>query len=477
MISQIFLIAWVLWTHAQGWTDPIEVIDHWGSAQSKELCVTPGDHIHQIWQKFEDSPRVGYNVVLPDGTKLVSDQMISNDVQAGYPEMALLGADSVAMVWQESSHFWFQVRDGDGDTVTPTTEFPIPPSSRVNYDMDCDSLKRIHMVCAQIESTNNEFVLYTVHDIDGTLLSADTLPDHSYFNPYIHIDGNRVHIKYESDNPWRTMYIQYDLNGNIIVGPVFLFDDDLSTGHFTSIQTDVAGDPYILIHKNPDGEPSLFALYKLDRETGSILINGVTIGQGEYVCQVANDIPVFQPMPGDTSFYASWLRGTLFVDFCIIDQNGDFIEEPYVAYDYSDEEIQQIQYLRGATNEEGDFFLTWSEGDTLVWGYYIVLGLLDFDWVGLGEETSAGIQVLSTLYPSENPFSAIVQFTAAGISTGCKLEIFDIFGRRITTLTSSGELFLWNGLSSSGARVPSGTYFAVLDDGEERSILKVVKLE
>ena len=477
MISQIFLIAWVLWTHAQGWTDPIEVIDHWVYAQVKDLCVTPGDHIHQVWGAYENTSRVGYNVILPNGTTLVPDQMISNDVSACYPEIALLGADSVVMVWQESYHFWFQVRDGNGDIVTSTTEFPVPPSSRVNYDMDCDSLKRIHLVCAQIESTNNEFVLYTVHDIDGTLLFADTLPDDSYYNPYIHIDGNRVHIKYESDNPWRTMYIQYDLDGSITVDPVMLFDDDLMTGHFASIQTDATGNPYILIIKALVGQPALYALYKLDKVTGNKLINGVTIGQGEYVCQVDNDIPVFQPMPGDTSFYAAWLRGTLFVDFCIFDQNGDFIEEPYVAYDYTDEEIQQIQYLRGDVNEEGDLFMTWSEGDTLVWGYYIVLGSLDFDWVSIGEEGSEGIQPISGLYPSENPFSESVQFSAPSLADGGDIDIYDLFGRRIRTLNSSNDLFFWDGLSSSGTIVPTGTYLAVLAIGDNHSILKVVKLE
>ena len=473
MISQIFLIAWVLWIHAQGWTDPIEVIDHWGSAQSKELCVTPGDHIHQAWYPFENTSRVGYNVVLPDGTTLVPDQMISNDVQAGYPEMALLGADSVVVVWQEGYHFWFQVRDGDGDIVTPTTEFPVPPSSRVNYDMDCDSLKRIHLVCAQIESTNNEFVLYTIHDIDGTLLFADTLPDNSYYYPYIHIDGNRVHIKYESDNPWRTMYIQYDLDGNITVDPVFLFDDDLSTGHFASIQTDTAGDPYILIHESPEYQDPLCALYKLDNVTGDKLIDGVIIAQGVPGCSIDNDIPVFEPMPGDTSFYASWLRGTLFVDFCIIDQNGDFIEEPYVAYDYTDEQDQQLAYLRGAVNEEEDCFLTWSSVDMSIPGCWIVLGMLDYDWVGLEEETSAGLQVLSPLRVSRNPFSGVVEFAGSG----SELNIFDVSGRKVTTLSSSEDHFLWNGLSSSGAEAPPGAYFAVLSGGGERSVLRIVKLE
>ncbi len=477
MISQIFLIAWVLWTHSQGWTDPIEVIDHWGNAQLKDICVTPGDHIHQTWNKFEDEPRVGYNVILEDGTRLVPDQMISNDVQAGYPEIALLGSDSVVILWQESYQFWFQVRDGDGSIVTPTTSLPIPPSSRINYDVVCDSLKRIHVVCAQIESTYNEFALYTVHDIDGTVLFADTIPDDSYFNPYIHIDGNRVHIKYEADNPWRTMYVQYDLEGNITVGPVMLFDDDLSTGHFASIQTDVLGDPYILIHKNPVSQPPLFALYKLDKQTGIIMINGVTIGQGVVGCSINNGVPVFESMPGGTSFYAAWLRGFLFLDFCIFDQNGDFIEQPYVAYDYSDEEIQQIQFLRGTTNEEGDIFMTWSEGDTLVWGYYIVLGLLDYDWVNIDDEAFTELQTISPLVPSENPFTGSVQLYAPGLTDGAEIVVFNLFGRRIRILTSSDGLFLWDGLSSSGESAPSGTYFAVLRNEDVDAVLRLIKLE
>jgi len=453
------------------------VIDHWVYAQVKDVCATPGDHIHQAWGGFENISRVGYNVVLPDGTVLVPDQMISNEVQACYPEIALLGADSVVVVWQESYQFWFQVRDGDGNIVTPTTLLPVPPASRVRYDVACDSLKRIHVVCAQIESTYNEFVLYTVHDIDGTVLFADTIPDDSYYDPFIYIDGNRVHIKYESDNPWRTMYVQYDLDGNITVGPLMLFDDDLMTGHFASIQTDVVGDPYILIIKAPESQSALYALYKLDRNTGSILINGITIGQGVSGCSIDNYIPVFQKMPGEASFYAAWLRGYLYLDFCIIDQNGDFIEEPYVAYDYSDEEIQQIQFLRGAANEEGDLFMTWSEGDTLVWGYYIVLGCLDNDWVNIDDETSTEIQTISALCPSENPFTVSVQLSSPGLAHGGDIEIFNLFGRRIRTLTSSDGLFLWDGLSSSGEPVPSGTYFAVLRNEDFDAVLKLIKLE
>ncbi|PIE51965.1 hypothetical protein CSA37_09325 [Candidatus Fermentibacteria bacterium] len=213
MIGQLLIIAWTLWTHVQGWTDPIEVIDHWGSSLVKKVCVTPNDHIHQAWVGFENSARVGYNIVSPSGAILVPDQMISNDAFAGYPQMASLGNDSVVIMWQESSCFWFQVRDGDGNIVTPTTQLPVPPSSRVNYDFDCDSLKRIHLGCAQLASTDGEFVLYTVHNIDGTCLFQDTIPGDSYYEPRIHINGNRVHIKYEANPPWRTMYVQYDLEG------------------------------------------------------------------------------------------------------------------------------------------------------------------------------------------------------------------------------------------------------------------------
>jgi hypothetical protein len=178
-------------------------------------------------------------------------------------------------------------------------------------------------------------------------------------------------------------------------------------------------------------------------------------------------------MPGDTSFYASWLRGTLFVDFCIIDQNGDFIEEPYVAYDYTDEQDQQLAYLRGAVNEEEDCFLTWSSVDMSIPGCWIVLGMLDYDWVGLEEETSAGLQVLSPLRVSRNPFSGVVEFAGSG----SELNIFDVSGRKVTTLSSSEDHFLWNGLSSSGAEAPPGAYFVVLSGGGERSVLRIVKLE
>ncbi|PIE51964.1 hypothetical protein CSA37_09320 [Candidatus Fermentibacteria bacterium] len=255
-----------------------------------------------------------------------------------------------------------------------------------------------------------------------------------------------------------------------------LFEVDLSTGHFASIRTDSNGDPLILIRKSPTSEPPLFALFKLNRETGDILINGITIGQGVTGCDIDNDIPVFEPLPGGESFYAAWLRGKLYVDFCIFDQNGVFIEEPYVAYDYTDEPIQQLHYLAGDTNEEGDIFLTWSEGDTLVWGYYIVLGWLDHDWVSVEDETWAVPSFTGEITPSANPFTKSVQLFIPGIENGEQLRIIDVYGRRVRELTSSEEVFLWDGMSSAGEEVPSGSYFAVLCTDTRQSVLKLIRL-
>ena len=484
MIAVWLLSCLIAVTHAPGWTDPIEVIETPdNSTQNMDLVVTTADHLHQAWSKFGGESRVGYNLVLPDGTVLVPDQMISNDTSAGYPHMARLGEDSVVIVWQESYQFWFQVRDNGGTIITPTTMLPVPSSSRVRFDVACDSLRRIHLVCAQIISVNNEFVLYTVHNLDGSVVFQDTIPDNSYYDPYIHIDGNRVHIKFEAHEPWRTLYIQYDLDGNVTVSPVMLFDDDISTGHYTSIATDESGDAYVIVRKQPSGQPPYFALYKLDCETGDLLIDNKVIVQGPTNYNIANDLPAIEPLPDGVSFYLAWMREwgntTLQVEFCIIDSDGDFIEDPYFAYDYTDEPIQQLEGLASSVNDDGDFYLTWCEGDTLVWGYYIVLGWFDHNWLGIEDEAMLVDPIGSTMNLSSNPFTTSLSITYnLSESAQAKLSVYDLSGRLVENLVngsiSAGEhSSIWNPDPS----LPNGCYLIVLDACGERAVKRCVKLD
>jgi hypothetical protein len=85
MISGIILSFILGVTHAPGWSDPVVSIDVpvFNNTQRKDLIVTNGNHVHQIWDKFNDEPRIGYNIVLPDGTRLYPDTLLSRDVSTG----------------------------------------------------------------------------------------------------------------------------------------------------------------------------------------------------------------------------------------------------------------------------------------------------------------------------------------------------------------------------------------------------------
>lgn len=90
------------------------------------------------------------------------------------------------------------------------------------------------------------------------------------------------------------------------------------------------------------------------------------------------------------------------------------------------------------------------------------------------------IRVLSGARP--NPFRGE---TVLLLNLGAKegrfdLEVFNIAGRRVRTLLSgasgSGEMTVtWDGMDASGRRVPAGSYFLRLSDGERVYSTKVVK--
>lgn len=98
-------------------------------------------------------------------------------------------------------------------------------------------------------------------------------------------------------------------------------------------------------------------------------------------------------------------------------------------------------------------------------------------WVGIGEETGQVIPVDFSLIPSLNPFSESMQISVDGSSFPSELNIYDISGRLVRTLTSSEQsLFFWDGCTSSGEELPSGAYILRAESEGSLSSLKVLKL-
>ena len=246
----------------------------------------------------------------------------------------------------------------------------------------------------------------------------------------------------------------------------------------SSVTVDSDGNFWCFLRYSREGVPGIFlSLVKIDGESGAVLL--------EQEVETPNLVGWFMnimPGPGGDTLYLMWLaffQSDHYVYFSIIDKEGNFIEEPYPAYDYSDEEVQNLTCLDATINSDGDVFAVWSQGDVQVGGYWIVMGWLDHNWVGVHEsETAPVIPDIPSLTCSSNPFAGSVLFSVEGSSVPEYLLVYDTSGRLVRTLPSSnGNTFLWDGFSSEGVETPAGLYIVVSGDRTSSISTQIVKLD
>jgi hypothetical protein len=466
-------------SHAPGWSDPVISIEEpsiYTGAQRKDIEVTDGNHVHQIWQYYQSQVRIGYNVVLTDGTIISPDTMVSRNVWSAYLSSALVGTDFFG-VWRENSPIWFAVNDHTGEPEIPATLFTSTPWSWWWYiAADSDSLGRVHMT---YDTPGGIWYSIMIPGQPPMEVFRDTIPQSMGYS-LLDVDGDRVHILYKSSADWMPRYAQYDLDGNQTLGPITFVDPSpYQVDNRWSLCADYLGNACIFFKENGDIYPLQYT--RIDRNTGELLVDGKVIYQ---VPSSSTSWPWLESGPWDASLHLLWLEEDdnygyyRLIRHAIIDLEGDFIIEPYTAYDYTDEDPENISYMVAASNEVGDLFVAYSEGDPSLPGYWIRLGWLDHNFLGVGDQEvwSGGPTPLSMTL-SCNPFSSSVMITCEGPSLPGQLMVYDITGRLIRSLSNlEGSSFLWDGRDASAAEVPPGTYMiqgAV--DGQVSSI-RVVKL-
>ena len=477
MLSALILSCSILVTHAPGWSSPIITVDMWSymSGQYKTLKVTGTDTLHQNWNDYNQQTRVGYKVYQSDGSQIYPETMISDDVWSGYPTSTLVGEDSVAVMWRQGSPVYYTVREHDGEEAVPTSLYiPDPYAYSPFIHSSSDSLGRIHSVF-EVWDGSSARVCYGIFEPGTGEVWRDTIPG-SFSVPRILVDGNRVHIVFRGEDLWPD-YIQYDLDGNVTVPTVSLIEDLVQFITNYGIAVDNEGNLYcfFILLCNTGGHH--LSLFKIDGETGEVLISDKVIRDfGNMGFQ--NILST----PSGESFYLLWIENNYsfeyFIMFAMIDKNGDFIEEPYAAYDYSDEELQNLEVLEATTNEDGDIFAIWNQGDVEVGGYWIVLGWFDHNWVGIGEETEETVDTGEfILSPSMNPFSGSVSINVDADTLPGQLVVYDISGHIVRVLYRSGcNSFLWDGCDSEGNELPSGNYIIRGTSENKTSSATVVKL-
>jgi len=463
MILTCLMLSIVGVTWAPGWSEPVITIEVPGGGQRKDLIVTDGNHIHQVWNQYENTARVGYNLILPDGTPLVPDTLLSRDTFSGHPSASYAPDSGFIGFWREGSAKWYSVKDQEGNTLIPATFYSSEAyTSWFRIDSSLDSLGRVHMVwdCGPE-------VCYSILDPGVGEIWRDTIPD-SRQQSLVLVDGNRVHIKFNGPDQCAD-YIQYDLDGNVTVTPVSLVDESIDATNRSSITVDEDGNAMIFLMENPDdGLPRYLALYKIDRYTGELIIDGEPLyWPTEFLAFLD---PHILPQPSHTAFYLLWLEeepggGCIkYIKFAVIDANGDFVEEPYIAYDYTDEDPEDLTKLAACTNQAGDVFIHYTQymeqEPYNVYGW-ITLGWLDHDSLGVEEDQLTGMAEPSfSISASRSPFRETVTFTTDADPAPGQIVVYDISGRMVRSLEADpGDgSFFWDGTNSSGDELPSGTY-------------------
>lgn len=481
MILTCLLISIVGVTWAPGWSEPVISADDYNqwNYQRKDIVVTNGNHVHQVWYQYQDEARIGYNVVLPDGTFLVKDTLFSRDAGSGYPSISYAPDSGIIGFWREYTPKWYSVRDHEGSMVEPPTLYSSEGwTSWYRIDSSLDSLGRVHMVW-----DIGPEVCYSILDPGVGEVWRDTVPD-SRQQSLVLVDGNRVHIKFNGPDQLAD-YIQYDLDGNVTIPTVSLVEDAGGNSNTCSMGLDSYGNAYIFVLEGHEYEPNAFYLYKVDGYTGDVLIDSKLIYSAP-VYNISIIDPIILPTASGTEFYILWLeedagRGwKRYIKFAVIDTNGDFVEEPYIAYDYTDEYPEDLSRLSACTNQAGDIFAAWSEYFPEESAYRLVLGWFDHNWLGVEEEEEFE-EVSNTFFsitPSRNPFRESVTFTTDAYPAPGQLVIYDIGGRLVRSLVADpGDgSFYWDGTYSSGEELPSGTYIVRGASEGRLASISVVKL-
>lgn len=475
MICELLAACLISVSHAPGWSDAVVSVEipHY-SYQLKDIEVTDGNHVHQIWHGYADQVRVGYNVLLPDGAVLSTDTLLSRDVWSAYCSSALIGTDFFG-VWRENDPIWYALNDHNGNPLVAATLFSTAPWPWWHYvAVSTDGLGRVHMT---YDAPGG--IWYSVMIPGGVETFRDTIPQSKAYS-LIDVSGDRVHILYKNDGgDYLPRYIQYDLNGIQTLAPISLLDPvGTSVENRWGMCSDVLGNACVFLKRNADNAPLLF--FRIDKSTGNLLVDGRVIYMPPSGVNTLE--PNIVPGPGGTSLNLLWTETTpgvgsyKLIRHAVIDLDGNFIVTPYTAYDYTDESPENIQKLEATTNDVGDLFINYSEGDPAVSGYWIRLGWFDHNYLGIVDDSTESESPWA-LGASSNPFFENLIITCEGPALPGQLMVYDITGRLVRSLSDrQQDSFLWDGRDASGTEVPGGTYLiqgAV--DGQVSSV-RVVRL-
>ncbi|MCK5036228.1 MAG: hypothetical protein KAS73_10075 [Candidatus Sabulitectum sp.] len=442
-------------TVGPGWSEPFLATDSANTHRPIQYLDRDAfGRLHLIWAGFNDEHRIAYKMFSLDGTTLYPETMISRDVNSVYLRTVTMG-DSLYAFWRESNPVYAAARSlTDGNETFPATHLFTTYTQYPYIRSSPDSLGRLHVLY-----NKGSDVVYSVWNPapgSGFTTEYEWVIEGVSTGGVLLVDGNRVHVVVQDPVYFTYEYIQYDLDGNTVVPLIDFTPDDIFCGRFPEINTDSDGNPMVVAKISSD-----YLYWKLDKNTGATLIDQKSLVSSELPGMSPGPSFIVRLIPGSDEFYLCWTDGYLEhrVFNLVFDSDGNVIVDWHIAYDYSDEDPEDIKHIDGVVDEEGNLYIIYRQGETEPYlGTYPTFGWFDHSYLGI-EDTAVSSPESESITLSQNPVQGGVQFILSTNET-TTLKVFDLMGREVSSVEISDGTGFWNGTAYSGERLPAGVYTA-----------------
>ena len=456
-------------TVSPGWSDPVLVTDSANSTRRFQFIHRDVQgRFHLVWENYNGQPRIGYKMFAVDGTTLYPETMISRNTNSAYLSRVAMG-DSLFVFWRESNPIYYAVRSlSDGSEILPAT-YLFTTYTMYPYIRACpDSLGRLHVLYN--DGDDVRYAVWTPAPGSGFTVERDWKIEGADAGGVLLVDGNRVHIVVQDPVDHDYSYLQYDLEGNTAVPLIDFTEGALSNcGRFPTLEVDSSGD-LLVIEEAYAAPVSAIYLWKLNGETGELMINLKPLVTKELPVMDTSDYAVVEPLPVTDQFYLCWACGydiNKIVNL-VFDSDGNIIVDWHIAYDYSDENPEDTMGIDGVSDEEGNLYIIFNQGELEpVLGGYPTFGWFDYDYVSTARQQVAAVPGDGFSF-SCNPVAGSVT-----IRTGSEtrtLRVYDITGREVSEISVSDGVGVWHGTEFSGKALPAGIYTITAESGPARRI-------
>ena len=452
-------------TPGPGWSDPILVTDSANTQRRIQFINRDSQgRFHLVWAGYNDTSRIAYKMFSLDGTSIIPDTMISRNTNSQYLSEVVLG-DSLIVFWREYNPIYYAIRSlEDGSEITPAT-YLFTTSTNYPHIRACpDSLGRLHVLYNI--GYDVYYAVWTPALGSGFITEYEWKVEGAHAGGVLLVDGNRVHIVVQ-DSVFHTYeYLQYDLEGNTVIPLTDFTADDITCGRFPELSLDSDGNLMVIHMIARSSQQYRYVLWKLDKFIGATLVDEKIIVIGIPPEMDVSPSFILRPLPGSEEFYLCWTDGYFEhkIFNLLIDGDGNVIVDWQVAYDYSDEDPEDVKAIDGVVDETGNLYIIYAQVETEPQiDYFPTFGWFNHDSLGIEVEVYTEPTGVS-LTASQNPSCGSFQFLLDGADS-MELRVYDITGRMVAGLSVSDGVGYWQGTGFTGERLPSGVYTVVGNQG------------